>query len=222
MRRPSFIARQSGHPTGLFGRLLLGVMARETARFNAEVLDVLAPLDGEHALELGYGHGRTLIDAAARAPGARFSGIDIAPAAAQAAARRCRNLIAADRLDLRTGDGTSLPWPAGTFDAAFSVHTIYFWPEPAQQLRELWRVLRADGRLVLGFREKSDEAIAHFPAPTYHFYSKDEVAALLTDADLANADIRPAAVSPGLQIAIARARRRASELRGSPPDRHGS
>src|ERR1043165_6860518 len=113
MRRPSFIARQAGFPTGLLGRLLLGVMARETARFNAEGLAVLAPNDREHVLELGYGHGRTLVDAASRAPGARLSGIDVAPAAAKAAARRCNDLISAGRLQLRTGDGASLPWPEG-------------------------------------------------------------------------------------------------------------
>lgn len=207
MRRPAFIARQAGFPAGLLGRLLLGVMARETARFNAEILDVLTPGNGEHVLELGYGHGRTLSAAAARAPGARFSGIDVAPAAAKAATRRCHDLIAAGRLDLRTGDGASLPWEAGTFAAAFSVHTIYFWQELALQLRELRRVLRADARLVLGFRERSDEAMAQFPAPTYRFYSTDEVAVLLADADLSNIDIRTSTAGPGLRIAVARAGR---------------
>jgi ubiquinone/menaquinone biosynthesis C-methylase UbiE len=207
MRRPSFIARQAGHPAGLLGRLLLGVMARETARFNTEVLDVLEPRDGEHVLELGYGHGRTLVDASARAPDARFSGIDVAPVAAAAAARRCRNLIAAGRLDLRAGDGAALPWQADSFDAAFSVHTIYFWPEPAQQLHELRRVLRAGARLVLGFRERSDEAMAQFPAPTYRFYSTDDVARLLVDADFAKIEIRASTAGPGLSIAVAWARR---------------
>ena len=94
MRRPAFIARQAGCPDGLLGRLLLGVMARETARFNAEILDVLMTSNGEHVLELGYGHGRTLVAAAGRAPGARFSGIDVAPAAAKAAIRRCRDVAA--------------------------------------------------------------------------------------------------------------------------------
>jgi ubiquinone/menaquinone biosynthesis C-methylase UbiE len=205
MRRPSFIARQAGYPAGLLGRLLLRVMARETARFNAEIVDVLAPRDGEHVLELGYGHGRTLVAAAARASGARFSGIDVAPAAASAAARRCRDLIAAGRLDLRTGDGASLPWQAGSFDAAFSVHTIYFWPEPAQQLHELRRVVHDGARLVLGFRERSEEAIAQFPAPTYRFYSTDEIAAMLAGASFANLEIRTSPAGPGLRIAVARA-----------------
>lgn len=207
MRRPAFLARQAGYPAGLIGRLVLGVMARETARFNAEVLDVLAPRDGERVLELGYGHGRTLADAAARAPGARLSGIDVAPAAARVAARRCRALIAAGRVDVQTGDGATLPWNTGTFDAAFAVHALYFWPDPAGQLGELRRVLRAGGRLVLGFRERSDDAVARFPAPTYRFYAAEELAALLAAADFSGVDTRAPAAGPGLRIAIARAGR---------------
>ena len=94
---------------------------------------------------------------------------------------------------------------SGTFDAAFTVHTIYFWPEPARQLRELRRVLRAGARLVLGFRERSDEAMAQFPAPTYRFYSTNEIAGLLADADLASSEMRTSTAGPGLQIAVARA-----------------
>ena len=37
------------------------------------------------------------------------------------------------------------------FNRACTVNTIYFWPDPAVPLRELSRVLRAGGRLVIGF-----------------------------------------------------------------------
>lgn len=206
MRRPAFIARQSGRPAGFLGRLLLGVMARETAAFNGEVLDALAPSDGERILEIGYGHGRTLVDAAARAPGATFAGVDVSPAAARAASRRCKALIATGRVELQTGDGLTLPWPPASFDAAFSVHTMYFWPDAAAQLAEIRRVLRPNARFVLGFRERSDAAVAAFPAPTYRFYSTDETAALLASAGFDAVEIRAAVSGPELRIAVARAR----------------
>ena len=205
MRRPAFIARQSSRPDGFLGRLLLGVMARETARFNAEVLDALAPTAGEHILELGYGHGRTLATAALRAPGVRLAGIDVAPTAAHAAARRCRAEVEAGRLDLRTGDGATLPWGDAVFDAAFSVHTLYFWSEPSRQLAELRRVLRPGGRLVLGYREPSDSVVAAFPPPTYRFRATDEVIALMATAGFHAADARTAACGSELRIASATA-----------------
>lgn len=206
MRRPSFIARQAGRPAGFLGRLLLGVMARETSRFNGEVLDTVAPGGREHILEIGYGHGRTLVDAATRAPDATFAGIDVSPAAARTAPRRCRRLIAAGRVELKTGDAAALPWDAGAFDAAFSVHTIYFWPEPSTQLAEARRILRPGGRFVLGMRERSEAAVAQFPAPTYRFYSNDEVLGLFQGAGFDEVEIRNADAGSELRIVVARSR----------------
>lgn len=203
MRRPPFIARNSGHPAGLLGRLLLRIMALETARFNAEILDALAPAAGEHILEVGYGHGRTLQAAAERAPDARFAGIDLAETAERAAGRRCRWLISQGRLDLRVGDSNELPWTDGAFDAAFSVHTLYFWSDAARALAELHRVLRPSGRLVLGFRERSEAAVARFPPPTYRFYSADDVLAMLTGAGFRRSIARSASSKTELRIATA-------------------
>lgn len=208
MRRPAFIARQAGRPSGLLGRLLLRIMASETARFNDEVLDALAIGAGEHVLELGFGHGRTIAAAARRAPDARFAGLDIAPTAVRAATRRCRALVVAGRLDLRDGDGVHLPWPDGAFDAALAVHALYFWPDAARQLAELRRVLRPGGRLVLGFRERSDDAVARFPTPTYRFYSTDEVRAALEGAGFGASEVRVATSHSELRIAIASGLRR--------------
>jgi SAM-dependent methyltransferase len=202
MRRPAFIARQASRPHGLLGRLLLGVMARETARFNDEVLDLVAPGQGAHLLEIGFGHGRTLAAVAARAPGVRLAGLDVAPTATSAAARRCRGLLAAGRLDVRVGDASALPWAEGTFDAAYAVHVLYFWPDPARALDELRRVLRPGGRLVLGYRERSDDAIARFPPPTYRFHTSGDLATMLGAAGFDDVDIRGATAGPDLRIAV--------------------
>jgi hypothetical protein len=57
MRRPDFIARQSGQPSGWLGRLLLRLMAHETRGLNGEVVAALAPAEGDRILEVGFGHG---------------------------------------------------------------------------------------------------------------------------------------------------------------------
>jgi ubiquinone/menaquinone biosynthesis C-methylase UbiE len=93
MRRPEFVARQAAKPTGLFGRLLVLVMASETARFNREVMQVVAPSSGERILEVGFGHGRTLAKAAEHTSSATFAGIDISADARRVAEARCRRLI---------------------------------------------------------------------------------------------------------------------------------
>lgn len=203
MRRPTFIARQAGHPAGWFGRFLLRVMARETSAFNREVLDALAIVDGERVLEVGFGHGQTLRDAAALTPGARFAGIDIAPDAQKVASRRCRALIEAGRLELQTGDAAALPWSDSSFEAVYSVHTIYFWQHPENVLAEIRRVLSRPGRLVIGMRDRTDDAATHFPASVYRFHSGDEVALMLRAAGFSSVEVRTAAANANLRVVVA-------------------
>ena len=68
MRRPEFIARQSGHPQGLLGRLIARIMALETATPNRRALQLLEFDENSRVLEVGFGHGRTLGRAAELAP----------------------------------------------------------------------------------------------------------------------------------------------------------
>ena len=182
MRRPRFIARQAEHPSGLFGRFLVSIMAVETRALNDEALRHLAVAPDERILEIGFGHGRTLERAAKAAPGARFAGLDHADDMVAALSLRARRLVDEGRLELHAGDSGALPWPDATFDGVFAVHTIYFWTEPARHLAEIHRVLRPSGRLVLAFRDKTPDVEASAPPDIYHLRSSDEVLALLAAA----------------------------------------
>jgi ubiquinone/menaquinone biosynthesis C-methylase UbiE len=202
MQRPTFIARQAARPMGLVGRALGAVMAHETREFNDEVLQSLAIGAGERILEIGFGHGRTLERAIAATPEATFAGIDHAEDMTAALARRCARVVRVGRLDVRAGSSDALPWPDASFDGAFAVHTLYFWKRPEQHLAEIRRVLRPGGRLLLGFRERSPEAEATFPADIYTFRSRDEVSALLQATGF-HSSLSPAS-RPGLWIGTGR------------------
>lgn len=77
MRRPEFIARQAGHPTGILGRLVARIMAMETVTVNRRVLELLDLEEGSRVLEVGIGHGRSLARVAELAPKGFVAGIDI-------------------------------------------------------------------------------------------------------------------------------------------------
>jgi ubiquinone/menaquinone biosynthesis C-methylase UbiE len=180
-------------------------MARETSSFNHEILEALSIRDGERVLEIGYGHGRTILDAAASAPTATFAGIDIAADAERVASRTCRELIAAGRLDLRIGDAADLPWSEGAFDAVYTVHTIYFWERPERVFAAVRRVLCGSGRLVLGMRDHSAQAAAAFPGSVYHFYSDAVVTTMLRNAGFARSEVLTSSSSESLRVVIAEA-----------------
>jgi arsenite methyltransferase len=60
-----------------------------------------------------------------------------------------RNLQAFDNLEFRAADGLALPLPDGSVDAAFANMYLHHIPEPLQAIREMVRILRPGGRLVI-------------------------------------------------------------------------
>ncbi len=206
MRRPEFIARQASRPRGMIGRLLGHVMAIETASLNSEALGLLALQPSDRVLEVGFGHGRTIRLAAAQVRQGFVAGVDVSRDMVRMAQRRCLNLAGKGLVELMVGDSRRLPYADTSFDKVLSVHTIYFWEEPIKDLGEMFRVLRPGGRLVLGFRAKSDNgSTSDFPETVYSFYSIDKVSTLLASAGFEKNTIRNAGTPPGeMFLAVAR------------------
>ena len=203
MRRPEFIARQSRCPSGLLGQLIGSIMATETAGANDAVVAALALQPTDRVLEIGFGHGRTL-DRVARQLTAGFAaGVDLSETMVRMAARRCRDLITAGRVTLHQGDSTRLPFPAGHFNKAYSVHTLYFWSHPEEHLRDIHRVLCSGGRLALGFHTDEAPSVRDFPETVYRFYSRAEVRMLLQTAGFSEVVLSEPGLDHGFVIASA-------------------
>lgn len=179
MRRPQFIARQSGRPTGLVGRIIARIMSKETAELNAIAVDALSLDPTDRVLEIGFGHGRTIGEIADRVTEGFVAGIDPSATMVRVATRRNRNAISEGLVALDLGSSDALPFDDASFDKALAVHTIYFWDDAGAHLREIRRVLRDGACFVLGFTPKGCPHAENFPDSVYQFYTADEIAALL-------------------------------------------
>jgi ubiquinone/menaquinone biosynthesis C-methylase UbiE len=65
------------------------------------------------------------------------------------ATRRNAAAIARGQVALGLGSAHELPYADGSFDKAVTVNSIQFWPDMTVGLREVGRVLRPGGRLVI-------------------------------------------------------------------------
>jgi len=110
------------------------------------VFELAGPLDGRSLLDVGTGDGTYALEAAAR--GAQATGIDIEQAMLGAAAERASER----QLDVRFVPGRveALPFEDATFDVALAVTVLCFVEDPSLAFREMARVLRPGGRLVVG------------------------------------------------------------------------
>jgi ubiquinone/menaquinone biosynthesis C-methylase UbiE len=74
----------------------------------------------------------------------------------QAAARNA-DALRNRRVDLRYGSAERLPFADHTFDKALAINSMQTWPDAPAGLRELWRVLKHGGIVVLGFTVNSGQ-----------------------------------------------------------------
>lgn len=181
MAKPLLIARQSRLPSGWFGEVVARVMSFETAQENRVAVERLAVQAGEAVLEVGCGHGRTL-GLIARAPCGFIAGVDPSQVMVRLARRRLRRWIRVGQAEVTLAAGRSLPYPDARFDAAFAVHVLAFWDDAVAELREIRRVLRPSGRVLLGYRPRDATTLAALPASVYKLRSVDETQRLLAEA----------------------------------------
>jgi ubiquinone/menaquinone biosynthesis C-methylase UbiE len=95
-------------------------------------------------LEVGVGTGLNL---ALYAPDLALHGLDLSPEMLAIARERARSL--GRGVDLRVGDAHELPYEPESFDTVVSTYTLCNVPDHALAIKEMKRVLRPGGRLIL-------------------------------------------------------------------------
>lgn len=125
----------------------------------ALILDLAAPSPGEAIADVGCGNGAYLARLARRGFAGRVIGADLSFGMLEAARRGMRTVHAARAADgasaaaggaaLVAADAAALPLRDGCADLTFANHMLYHVPDPAAAVRELRRVTRPGGRVVV-------------------------------------------------------------------------
>lgn len=104
-------------------------------------------------LEIGFGPGTTVPRLANLAVHGRVAGVDLSEVMVKQAIRRNRSFVQSGRVELKQGSVSSLPYEEGRFNKVLAVNSFDHWPSPADDLREVRRVMKNGGLLLLAFRE---------------------------------------------------------------------
>lgn len=130
---------------------------RSEAPMRKAGLAMLKASSGEKVLEIGFGTGHCLAELA-KAVGSTgiVYGIDLSNGMLKLAQQQLKKAGLAQRVKLRCGDASSLPYPDSRLDAIFMSFTLELFdtPEIPQILAECCRTLRPGGRLVVAGMSK--------------------------------------------------------------------
>jgi ubiquinone/menaquinone biosynthesis C-methylase UbiE len=106
-------------------------------------------------LDVGCGGGGAVKILARAASRGKVYGVDYAEDVLPTARRINKALVRQGRVEIKQGSVSDLPFPDDTFDLATAFETTMFWPSLVNDLREVRRVLKPGGVLLI-----SNEAYA--------------------------------------------------------------
>jgi len=140
---------QCSKPSGWLGRFSLWRMNASHSGVTDWGLSHVSLQNHHTILDIGCGGGRTIGKLAASSPQSKVFGVDYSEASVAASTKLNSDLIARGRAEIHHGSVSRLPFPNDTFDLVTAVETHFWWPDPPNDMREVFRVTKPGGTLVL-------------------------------------------------------------------------
>jgi ubiquinone/menaquinone biosynthesis C-methylase UbiE len=137
---------------GTLGQALGWMMLRINGPMNRRAIEALEAQHGETVLEIGCGRGDAVARLVREGQARRIVAIDTASEMVDAARRLNAPAIREGIVDVREGSVSAMPFRDGSFDAVLAVNSVQFWSHLRLDLKEVLRVLKPGGRLLIAMR----------------------------------------------------------------------
>jgi ubiquinone/menaquinone biosynthesis C-methylase UbiE len=145
----NYVVSQAGKPSGIMGRFSVRLMNSGHWPVTKWGLGHIEVHPDDVILDIGCGGGKTVNRLASMTPEGKVYGIDYSEASVAVANSINKNYIADGRVKILQASAENLPFPDTLFDIVTAVQTSYFWPDLVKTLREIRRVLKRGGSLLI-------------------------------------------------------------------------
>jgi len=150
---------QFAKPTGFFGKILAKGMARGHKEFYKKAFEAINPKKDDEYLEIGFGSGVFINKYMSHV--SRIAGIDYSEDMVKLASDINRELVESGKAEFKHGYASSLPWADNEFTVVATIEAFFFLDEAEKTLKEIFRVLKPGGRLVIEMGYNKDDGVDH-------------------------------------------------------------
>jgi ubiquinone/menaquinone biosynthesis C-methylase UbiE len=186
---------QCRKPSGLLGGLMGPLMNWSHHPLSRWTIEMMNIQPHSSILDIGCGGGMTIKEMARLATGGFVAGVDYSEIMVRQALRRNSAAVKAERVAVKSGDISNLPFEDAVFDLACAIESFNYWPEPVAGLKEVYRVLKDGGLVAITTawnKEMDDQPkyAALAQKMCFPLYAGDEMVAMLTTAGFSKVQFR--------------------------------
>jgi ubiquinone/menaquinone biosynthesis C-methylase UbiE len=186
---------QCRRPSGLLGGLMGSLMNWSHRPLSRWTIEMMGIQPHSSILDIGCGGGMTIKEMARLATDGFVAGVDYSEIMVRQALKRNATAVKAERVVVKRGDISSLPFGDAIFDLACAIESFNYWSEPVAGLKEVYRVLKDGGLLAVTTawnKEMDDQPKYAAMAQKMQFplYAGDEMVAMLSAAGFSKVQFR--------------------------------
>ncbi len=178
------LAAQLRKPEGQHGIEVGDFMNKGNKEINLYSIDALDVQNKDTVLEIGMGNGFFVKNIIEKADSVKYIGCDFSEDMIHQSSENNTNFIEEGIADFRLSTAESLPVNSNSIDKIMTVNTIYFWENQTQVLAEFKRVLKPNGKLIIGLRPKDELQAMPMTKYGFNMFTEEEVIDLLNENGL--------------------------------------
>ena len=145
----AYVLNQARKPSRFLGRLFLTTMNRSHSNLTDWGLKHVLIEKHFNILDVGCGGGRTIQKLAGAATDGELYGVDYAVGSVSASRAKNAEMIKRGHVNIQQASVSQLPFPDDKFDLVTAIETQYYWPDLINDMKEILRVLKPGGKLLV-------------------------------------------------------------------------
>ena len=193
-------------PRGLAGRITVIFMNIGHKSIYKNVVKVLQLQPEDDLLEVACGNGYFLKKYASHVHS--VAGLDLSELMVKMAKKKHRDRIKVGTAEFVHGDASQLPWEDNKFSVATTMGSFTAFPKPLESLKEMYRVLRPGGRVIVSIEWNAEDGLDHTKEVKDYgmrMWTEDDIRATLKEAGFSEISITYAKGLKMPKMMIARA-----------------
>ncbi len=138
-------------PDGFWGKMMIKSMNKNHSDLTDWALSRVEIERNHNVLDVGCGGGKTVSKLCAKVGNGKVFGIDYSELCVEKSKKFNKNNIMCGKASILHANVSSLPFENDKFDLVTAVETFYFWNDKLNDLKEILRIMKSGGKLLLVF-----------------------------------------------------------------------